>query len=141
VIAGAPTEAMAVVSADSTEPRTAALSAATSDRRGFLLGSAGLMVTMALPVGVGAQSEDSASAAGDGLPRHRLDSWLTIDPQGRVTASVGKIDAGLGIPTAFAQIVAEELDVALDQVHIRMGDTATTVDQRGTGSSNGITEG
>ena len=109
------------------------------DRRAFLAGGAGLLVSMALPVG--AQSEDRAPAVGDGLPRERLDSWLAIDPQGRVTASVGKIDAGLGVPTAFAQIVADELDVDFAQVLIRMGDTATTVDQRGTGSSNGISDG
>jgi nicotinate dehydrogenase subunit B len=109
------------------------------DRRTFLASGAGLVVSLALPVG--AQSEDSAATVGDGLPRERLDSWLAIDAQGRVTASVGKIDAGLGVPTAFAQIVADELDVHFAQVHIRMGDTATTVDQRGTGSSNGITDG
>ncbi len=112
---------------------------ATLDRRRFLLAAGGLLVSIAAPVG--AQSEGGAGAVGDGLPRDRLDSWLAIDAQGRVTASVGKIDAGLGLPTALAQIVAEELDVALDQVTLNMGDTATTVDQRGTGSSNGITDG
>ena len=109
------------------------------DRRAFIGAGTGLIVCLALPVA--AQSEGGDAAAGDGLPRERLDSWLAIDAQGRVTASVGKIDAGLGIPTAFAQIVAEELDVDIEQVSIRMGDTATTVDQRGTGSSNGIIDG
>ena len=83
----------------------------------------------------------AADMVGDGQPRDRLDTWLAIAADGRVLASVGKIDAGLGIPTAFAQIVADELDVAVGQVTIRMGDTATTPDQRGTGSSNGITDG
>jgi len=109
------------------------------DRRSFLAGGAGLLVSMAMPVG--AQTERRARSGGDGLPPELLDSWLAIDPQGRVTASVGKIDAGLGVPTAFAQIVADELDVDFAQVQIRMGDTATTVDQRGTGSSNGISDG
>ena len=108
-------------------------------RRTVLAGGAGLLVTMALPVS--GQSEGGEAAPTNGLPRDRLDSWLAIDAQGGVTASVGKIDAGLGIPTAFAQIVAEELDVPISRVTIRMGDTATTVDQRGTGSSNGITDG
>ena len=107
------------------------------DRRAFLAGAAGLVVSMTLP----AAGQSSDAAAGTGLPPDQLDSWLAIDASGRVTAAVGKIDAGLGIPTALAQIVAEELDVAFAQVHIRMGDTATTVDQRGTGSSNGITDG
>ena len=109
------------------------------DRRGFLALNAGLLVTLALPAA--GQSHDAAPGAVEDVPAQRLDSWLAIDPQGRVLASVGKIDAGLGIPTAFAQIVADELDVPLDRVQIRMGDTATTVDQRGTGSSNGINDG
>ena len=115
------------------------MSGARVSRRTVLTGGAGLLVTMSLPVS--AQSGASDAAAGNGLPRDRLDSWLAIDAQGAVTASVGKIDAGLGIPTAFAQIVADELDVPFASVTIRMGDTATTVDQRGTGSSNGISDG
>ena len=108
------------------------------ERRGFLAAGAGLLVTLAVPAS--AQSEH-ADMVGDGQPRDRLDTWLAIAADGNVLASVGKIDAGLGIPTAFAQIVADELDVAFERVSIRMGDTATTPDQRGTGSSNGITDG
>jgi nicotinate dehydrogenase subunit B len=104
-------------------------------RRGFLAGSAGLVVALAVPVGADAAQDGAGPSA------QRLDSWLAVGADGEVTASVGKIDAGLGIPTAFSQIVADELDVPLERVHIRMGDTATTVDQRGTGSSNGITNG
>ena len=104
-------------------------------RRGFLAGSAGLVVAMAVPGAADAAEGKSGPSA------ERLDSWLAIGTDGEVTASVGKIDAGLGIPTSFSQIVADELDVPLERVHIRMGDTATTVDQRGTGSSNGITDG
>ena len=115
------------------------MNAPTLARRGFIAGSAGLLVTMAWPAA--AQTEGGAGPASNGLPRERLDSWLAIDAQGRVTVAVGKIDAGLGLPTALAQIVADELDVAISQVYIHMGDTASTVDQRGTGSSNGITDG
>jgi CO/xanthine dehydrogenase Mo-binding subunit len=104
-------------------------------RRGFLAGSAGLVVALAAPGGADAAEGKRGPSA------ERLDSWLAVGADGEVTASVGKIDAGLGIPTAFSQIVADELDVPLARVHIRMGDTATTVDQRGTGSSNGITTG
>jgi nicotinate dehydrogenase subunit B len=104
-------------------------------RRGFLAGGAGLVVTLALPLGAEAAENTAGPSA------ERLDSWLAIGADGNVTASVGKIDAGMGIPTAFAQIVADELDVPMERIQIRMGDTATTVDQRGTGSSNGITNG
>ena len=108
------------------------------DRRTFLAGSAGLMVAVAWPA---AAQSDEGRAGASGLPGGRLDSWLALDAKGQVTASVGKIDAGLGIPTALIQIVADELEVPMERVSLRMGDTATTVDQRGTGSSNGITDG
>jgi CO/xanthine dehydrogenase Mo-binding subunit len=75
------------------------------------------------------------------LPPNQLDSWIAVTQDGDVIASVGKIEAGMGISTAFAQIVAEELDVPLSRVTVNMGDTATTVDQRGTGGSNGIEDG
>ena len=110
--------------------------AAPLDRRSFLAAGGGLVVALAWPSAAFANDEP-----GSGLAPQRLDSWLAIDAQGRVLASVGKIDAGLGIATAFAQIVADELEVPIERVQIRMGDTATTVDQRGTGSSNGITDG
>ena len=117
------------------------MTGAALDRRSFLAGGTGMLIAVAMPAAAQGASDGAGDGDGDGLPRDRLDSWLAIDAEGRVTAAVGKIDAGLGIATALAQIVAEELDVDFAQVQIRMGDTATTVDQRGTGSSNGITDG
>ena len=105
-------------------------------RRGFLGATGVLLVSFALPLR-GAEEEDG----GVEVDPKRLDSWLALQPDGSVIASVGKIEAGMGVSTAFAQVVAEELDVPLERVTMRMGDTATTVDQRGTGSSNGIVEG
>jgi len=107
-------------------------------RREFLGAAGVLMVSMSLPLRGAGDEDDSGGATVDPT---RLDSWLAVLADGSVIASVGKIEAGMGVSTAFAQVVAEELDVALAQVTIRMGDTATTVDQRGTGSSNGIMQG
>ena len=107
-------------------------------RREFLTAMGGVVVSFAVPVSaaVAASAPWPSKIAADAL-----DSWLVVGADGRVTASVGKIDAGMGIVTSFAQIVAEELDVSMDAVTIHMGDTATTPDQRGTGSSNGIIDG
>ena len=108
-------------------------------RRDFLTATGGMVVSFAVPladavtVGTGQWPQKIAVDV--------LDSWLVIGTDGRVTAAVGKIDAGMGIGTSFTQIVAEELDVSMDAVTIHMGDTATTPDQRGTGSSNGIIDG
>jgi nicotinate dehydrogenase subunit B len=70
----------------------------------------------------------------------RVDSWLSIASDGTVTTFTGKIDMGTGVRTAFAQIVAEELDVAFDLVRVVMGDTALTPDQgKSTASQNIVT--
>ena len=113
------------------------------DRRDFLVGSGALVVSFALPSTSFGQAEvaDPFTGGTNGAAIDRLDSWIEIGADGNVTASVGKIEAGMGITTGFAQIVAEELDVPLERVTIRMGDTANTPDQRGTGASNGITQG
>ncbi len=112
-------------------------------RREFLAAMGGMVVSFTMPAGA-AEVASGHAAAGPWPGRiaaDALDSWLVIGADGRVTAAVGKIDAGMGIGTSFAQIVAEELDVPFDAVTIHMGDTATTPDQRGTGSSNGIIDG
>jgi nicotinate dehydrogenase subunit B len=110
---------------------------AVLSRRGFLGAAGVLVVSWALPPPAAAASGEAASFPLAIAP-DMLDSWLAVLPDGGVIASVGKIEAGMGIGTSFAQIIADELDVALSRVQVRMGDTATTVDQRGTGSSNGI---
>jgi len=118
-------------------------------RRDFLRSGGALVVSFALPGCVSSVAPATAGApfpaAGGVWPAKidaaSLDSWLAIGADGSVTACVGKIEAGMGIGTAFTQIVAEELDVPLERVTIVMGDTATTPDQRGTGSSNGIMTG
>jgi CO/xanthine dehydrogenase Mo-binding subunit len=116
-------------------------------RRDFLKTGGALVVSFAMP-GCAVKSvatEAPLPVAGTVWPASvdpaSLDSWIRIAADGSVTASVGKIEAGMGVGTAFAQIVAEELDVPMERVTIVMGDTATTVDQRGTGSSNGIVDG
>ena len=66
----------------------------------------------ALPAAARVAREDRSRA---------LDSWLASRADGSVTASVGKIEAGMGVGTAFAQIVAEELDVPIERVTHRDG--------------------
>jgi carbon-monoxide dehydrogenase large subunit len=50
-------------------------------------------------------------------------AYVRVFPTGSVTAYVGTHSHGQGHDTPFAQIVADELGVALDQVEIRHGDT------------------
>ncbi len=54
----------------------------------------------------------------------RLDSWVRIHAEGRVTIFTGKVELGRGIRAALALIAAEEPDVSLDRVTVKTADTA-----------------
>ncbi|QRG08444.1 molybdopterin-dependent oxidoreductase [Xanthobacter dioxanivorans] len=67
-----------------------------------------------------------------------LDLFLFLDDSGAVMAFNGHVDLGTGIRTALAQIVAEELDVAFDQVLMVLGHTGGTPNQGATIASDSI---
>jgi nicotinate dehydrogenase subunit B len=67
-----------------------------------------------------------------------LDAWLAFEKDGTVTAFSGKVELGTGVRTALAQIVAEELDLPLERVHMVMGDTDRTPDEGYTAGSQTI---
>lgn len=74
-------------------------------------------------------------------PKYELtavDSFVEIHGDGTVLIKIGKINNGQGTPTSWAMLAAEELDVPLESVEVRFGDTAATPDQGGTGASNGV---
>jgi CO/xanthine dehydrogenase Mo-binding subunit len=64
-----------------------------------------------------------------------LDDWIAIEPDGTITAFSGKVELGTGVRTALAQIVAEELDVPVERVHMVMGDTLRTPNEGYTAGS------
>lgn len=64
-----------------------------------------------------------------------INAYLRIGDDGRVSCFTGKIEMGQGIITSLAQMLAEELDVALDSVDMIMGDTALCPYDRGTTGS------
>jgi len=84
--------------------------------------------------------EAEASSFFGSLPT-RLDSWITIDRAGQVTAYVGKVELGTGVETALAQIVAEELDVAVESVSVVQGQTGITPNQGFTAGSQTLQSG
>ena len=60
--------------------------------------------------------------AGSNVPTD-FNAFLRIGADNRVTCFVGKIEMGQGPITSFAQMLAEELDVAYEAVDMVMGDT------------------
>ena len=63
---------------------------------------------------------------------------LAVWDDGSATALHGHVDLGTGLRTALAQLVAEELDIALDAVHLVMGNTALAPNQGATIASASI---
>ena len=112
----------------------------TLTRRQFLKSSGALVVSFNLfpPSGVRAQSNVEPHFDADPT---QLDSWLAIAPDGTVTVYSGKVDLGTGVETALAQIVAEELDVPFNRIHMIGLDTAKAIDQGITAGSRTIERG
>ena len=52
-----------------------------------------------------------------------FNAYLKIGTDGRVTLFTGKIEMGQGVVTSLAQMLADELDVSLENVDMVMGDT------------------
>ena len=115
---------------------------AALDRRAFLKGGASLVFVLGATGGVTmlplkravAQTVDAAARA---IGPTSLDTWLSFDASGAVTAFFGKMDMGQGVDTAIAQVVAEELDVDVARVTVVMGDTHRTPNQGGASGSSG----
>ena len=113
-----------------------------TNRREFLQGGASLL--FALPAAGGlsilplasARAETQVAAA-RAIGPTSLDTWLSVDADGAVTAFFGKMDMGQGVDTAIAQVVAEELDVDVARVDVVMGDTHRCADQGGASGSSG----
>jgi isoquinoline 1-oxidoreductase len=62
-------------------------------------------------------------AAAPGVWARTGGAWLHVDAAGTVTAFTGKVEVGQGTRRALRLIVAEELETALENVRLVMGDT------------------
>ena len=66
---------------------------------------------------------------------------VRVEPSGTVTAYTGTSAHGQGHETTFAQIIADHLGVAFDQIVVRHGDTSNTPMGNGTGGSRSLAVG
>jgi CO/xanthine dehydrogenase Mo-binding subunit len=117
-------------------------------RRAVLRGTGALVLSFSLSPqawsqeGSGAQSARRAAAPkplpGSLTKNPLLDAWIRVDANGRVTAFTGKAELGQGIKTALLQVVAEELEVPLEQVSLVTADTGRTADEGYTAGSHSV---
>lgn len=108
------------------------------NRRQVLLAGGALVVSLAASPSHAASETDTVERRRPPLVPSELASWIAVLPDGSVVAYFGKVDVGQAIQVAIAQIVAEELDVAFERVHVVMGDTARTINQGGASGSTGL---
>ncbi len=105
-------------------------------RRDFLKTSGVLVVTFGA---TSVLSRLGAQGPFDTRPSHidpqRLDSWIAIAADGKVTAYTGKAELGQGMFTAQTQLVAEEMCVPVTSVTLVQCDTAVCPDQGTTSGS------
>src|SRR5579872_5710933 len=105
------------------------------NRRSFLTAAGALVVALATPA-EWAEAAQFDSAAAAGVRPNKLSSYISIGPDGMVTAYYGKIDGGQGLETSVAQLVAEEIDVPWDRVRVVISDTAHCVNMGGSTAGN-----
>ena len=69
-----------------------------------------------------------------------LDRWLRFNADGTVTIFPGKVEIGQGILTVLVQMVADELDIALERVRLAPADTSRSPNEGMTSGSRSIQE-
>ena len=117
--------------------------AAQRARRRFLKHGAAVTVAFTLAPAFRALGQGAAAPPlpGSLATNRRLDGWLAVNTDGTVTVFTGKVELGQGITTAFAQIVADELDVELQRITMISGDTSRTPNEGVTSGSLSIEQG
>jgi CO/xanthine dehydrogenase Mo-binding subunit len=116
------------------------MSAKNLSRREFALVAGGIVVAFSMAPSL-AFGQAGPRLPGTPAANRRLDSWLRIDPLGTVTVYSGRVELGQGNVTALAQIVAEELDIALERVRMIPVDTTRSPNEGVTAGSNSIEAG
>ena len=91
-------------------------------RRDFVKGTGLTGLVLFFSADPAPAQETERIAARPGYPSD-FNAYLRIAPDGRVTCLVGKVELGQGSMTSLAMLLAEELDVTLEQVDMVMGDT------------------
>lgn len=116
----------------------------TFDRAAFLKQTGILAVAFAIPEAPAfaqAASSNVKAEAGRGTTYPDVDQWLVIDREGKVTVTFGKVELGTGIETALLQLVADELYIPFERVHVVEVDTTRVPNQGYTAGSTTLSVG
>jgi nicotinate dehydrogenase subunit B len=113
-------------------------------RRALLKVGGALVVSFGLDAAWAVRAQTATTLKtdlGKTVDAQEVDGFLAVHPDGSVTIFSGKVDLGTGFRIAIRQMVAEELDLAIERIALIEGDTALTPDQGPTAGSTGIQRG
>ena len=96
--------------------------------RADFLSASGVLLLLREPVAPAPPVKGQPAAVASN-PSEGPEILLSVWDDGHIVALHGHVDLGTGVRTAFAQIVAEELGVDVDQVDMILGDTGTAPNQ------------
>jgi isoquinoline 1-oxidoreductase len=107
------------------------------DRRDFFrIVGGGLVVALLLGESAEAQQQGGRRPGGFGAPLPKeLGAWLHIGEDSTVTVYTGKVEIGQNIRTSLGQVVAEELHLKPERIHLVMADTQLVPFDGGTAGS------
>ncbi|WP_052402270.1 xanthine dehydrogenase family protein molybdopterin-binding subunit [Muricoccus aerilatus] len=112
---------------------------ASLTRRGFGLG------VVAAGLAIGFRLDAPARAAGEVTPmllaNPKLDTWVRVTPDGRVSVTTGRVELGQGVLTAMRQIAAHELDIDPAALEVLSADTAASPNEGFTAGSMSVRYG
>ena len=95
-----------------------------------LLQSGGVVMVSSLFVSpLSALAGTPATSKVADIPLDRVNSFIAMSADGKVTAFNGHVDLGTGVRTSLAQIVADEIGVRFEDVTMILGDTNRTPNQ------------
>ena len=69
---------------------------------------------------------------------NQVNAWLQVLEDGQIMVFSGKVELGQGIRTAIRQVAAEELDMELDRVEVKLAETGLTPDEGYTAGSSSV---
>jgi CO/xanthine dehydrogenase Mo-binding subunit len=106
-------------------------------RRALFAGTGALVVSFSLSDTATAQTAaPSPPLPGSLATTPMLDSWIKVDPAGRITVFTGKAELGQGIRTALLQVAADQLAVPPDSITFITADTGLTPNEGYTAGSH-----
>ncbi|HYM24377.1 MAG TPA: molybdopterin cofactor-binding domain-containing protein [Vicinamibacterales bacterium] len=115
----------------------------TVARRAFLKQSGALIVYYGAASAIALPEREASAERAQGpfdtrnshVDPRQLDSWVSVNGDGTVTARTGKCELGQGVLTAQLQLIAEELAIPIGRVHLVQCDTDVCPDQGTTSGS------